>query len=184
MKYEIILTSAFKMELKNIKKRNKDLSKLTEIVNKLANNEELDIKNRDHALINNLRFKNCRECHIEPDWLLVYRKGNDKLILFLTKKLVEFNDWCKENRTKQLDEIIATVRKKLTDYHNYYGITDNSITVEKFYNRSINILLKWLNRRSQRMSFTREEFKELLKEYKIPKPIVKVNIYELVKMQK
>lgn len=67
MKYEIILTSSFKKELKNIKKINKDLSKLAEIVNKLANDEELDIKNRDHALINNLRFKNCRECHIEPD---------------------------------------------------------------------------------------------------------------------
>lgn len=83
MKYEIILTSAFKKELKNIKKRNKDLSKLTEIVNKLANDIELDIKNRDHRLVNNLRFQNCRECHIEPDWLLVYKKDNNNLILFL-----------------------------------------------------------------------------------------------------
>ena len=56
MKYEIILTSAFKKELKNIKKRNKDLSKLTEIVNKLANDIELDIKNRDHQLVNNLSY--------------------------------------------------------------------------------------------------------------------------------
>lgn len=83
MKYEIILTSAFKKELKNIKKRNKDLSKLTEIVNKLANDIELDIKNRDHRLVNNLRFQNCRECHIEPDWLLIYKKDNNNLILFL-----------------------------------------------------------------------------------------------------
>ncbi len=83
MKYEIILTSAFKKELKNIKKRNKDLSKLTEIVNKLANDIELDIKNRDHQLVNNLRFQHCRECHIEPDWLLIYKKDNNNLILFL-----------------------------------------------------------------------------------------------------
>ena len=83
MKYEIILTSAFKKELKNIKKRNKDLSKLTEIVNKLANDIELDIKNRDHQLVNNLRFQNCRECHIEPDWLLGHKKDNNNLILFL-----------------------------------------------------------------------------------------------------
>ena len=48
MTYEIIMTSAFKKGLKNIKKRNKNLSKLTEFVNKLANDEELDIKNRDH----------------------------------------------------------------------------------------------------------------------------------------
>ena len=83
MKYEIIMTSAFKKELKIIKKRNKDLEKLTKIVNKLANNEELDTKYKDHQLINNLRFKNCRECHIEPDWLLVYRKNNNDLILIL-----------------------------------------------------------------------------------------------------
>ena len=74
---------SFKKELKNLKKRNKDLSKLTEIVNKLANDEKLDLKNRDHSLVNNLRFQNCRECHIEPDWLLVYKKNYDELILFL-----------------------------------------------------------------------------------------------------
>lgn len=83
MKYEIIMTSAFKKELKNLKKRNKDLSKLTEIVNKLANDEKLDLKNSYHSLVNNLRFQNCRECHIEPDWLLVYKKNYDELILFL-----------------------------------------------------------------------------------------------------
>lgn len=83
MKYEIIMTSAFKKELKNLKKRNKDLSKLTEIVNKLANDEKLDLKNRDHSLVNNLRFQNCRECRIEPDWLFVYKKNYDELILFL-----------------------------------------------------------------------------------------------------
>lgn len=83
MKYEIIMTSAFKKELLNIKKRNKDLSKLTEIVNKLASDIELDAKNRDYQIINNLRFQNCRECHIEPDWLLVYKKDNSNLILFL-----------------------------------------------------------------------------------------------------
>ncbi len=47
-KYEIVLTSAFKQELKKMKKRNKNLSKLREVVDKLANDIELDIKNRDH----------------------------------------------------------------------------------------------------------------------------------------
>ena len=83
MKYDIILTTSFKKELKNIKKRNKDLSKLTEIVNKLASGQELDAKYRDHTLVNNLKFKDCRECHIEPDWLLVYKKNKNELILFL-----------------------------------------------------------------------------------------------------
>lgn len=83
MKYEIVLTSAFKKELKNIKKRNKDLTKLTEVVNKLASGQELEAKYRDHALANNLRFRDCRECHIEPDWLLVYKKNKSELTLFL-----------------------------------------------------------------------------------------------------
>lgn len=47
-KYEIVLTSAFKQELKKMKKRNKNLSKLSEVVDKLANDIELNIKNRDH----------------------------------------------------------------------------------------------------------------------------------------
>ena len=83
MKYEIVLTNSFKKELKLLKKRNKNLEKLTTVVNALANNETLDKKYKDHQLIDNTRFKNCRECHIEPDWLLVYKKNNTELILFL-----------------------------------------------------------------------------------------------------
>lgn len=83
MKYEIILTTAFKKELKLIKKRKKDLEKLTKVVDCLANDIELEEKYRDHSLNNSARFKDCRECHIEPDWLLVYKKNNKELILFL-----------------------------------------------------------------------------------------------------
>lgn len=83
MKYDIILTNSFKKELKLIKKRNKDLSKLTKVVNTLASGEELEEKYRDHQLTNSPRFKECRECHIEPDWLLVYKKNDKELILFL-----------------------------------------------------------------------------------------------------
>ena len=83
MKYNVVLTSTFKKEVKLIEKRNKDLSKLFEVVDKLTNDEALDAKNRDHALINSIRFTNCRKCHIEPDWLLVYRKTNEDLILYL-----------------------------------------------------------------------------------------------------
>lgn len=85
MKYEIILTSSFKKELKLMKRRNKDLSKLTNVVNLLANGEVLEEKFKDHQLVNSTRFKNCRECHIEPDWLLVYKKNEKELILFLVE---------------------------------------------------------------------------------------------------
>lgn len=83
MKYEIILTFIFKKELKQIKKRHKDLTKLTKVVDDLANDIPLDIKCKDHALISNSRFMNCRECHIELDWLLIYKKNKKDLILFL-----------------------------------------------------------------------------------------------------
>lgn len=85
MKYEIILTSSFKKQLKLMKKRNKNLDKLTKVVNTLASGEELDEKYKDHQLVNSTRFKNCRECHIEPDWLLVYKKNENELILFLVE---------------------------------------------------------------------------------------------------
>ena len=83
MKYDIILTNSFKKELKLIKKRNKDLSKLAKVVNTLASGKELEEKYRDHQLTNSPRFKECRECHVEPDWLLVYKKNDKELILFL-----------------------------------------------------------------------------------------------------
>ena len=83
MKYDIVLTSAFKNSLKTIKKRQKDLEKLTIVVNTLASGQQLEAKYRDHELTNSKYFKNCRECHIEPDWLLVYKINQKELILFL-----------------------------------------------------------------------------------------------------
>ena len=55
------------------------------VVNVLANGKKLDVKYKDHRLSNTKRFKNCRECHIEPDWLLVYRKDNNRLVLLLVE---------------------------------------------------------------------------------------------------
>jgi len=83
--YKIVLTSTFKKQLRLLKKRNKDLSKLTKVVNDLSRGVALDEKYKDHQLFNSTRFKNCRECHIEPDWLLVYMINNKKLILFLVE---------------------------------------------------------------------------------------------------
>ena len=63
-----------------MKKQNKDINKLIEV---LANGEELDSKYRNHKLINDKIFKDCFECHIEPDWLLIYKYKNNELILLL-----------------------------------------------------------------------------------------------------
>ena len=54
-----------------------------EVVVILANRGELDKKYRNHKLINDKYFKDCYECHIEPDWLLIYKYENKELILLL-----------------------------------------------------------------------------------------------------
>lgn len=76
-------TTRFKKDIKKIKKSGKqDFSKLTEIINKLINEEKLDPKHRDHILTGN--YINHRECHIEPDWLLIYKVIDRDLFLTRT----------------------------------------------------------------------------------------------------
>lgn len=81
--YKIVPSSKFNKSLKRIIKQNKDLTKLNTIVNILAKGEKLEEKYRDHKLINFESFKNCRECHIEPDWLLIYAYDDNILYLYL-----------------------------------------------------------------------------------------------------
>lgn len=93
------------------------------------------------------------------------------------KKLTEFNVWCKENRNFELDEIMITFKKKLIGHYNYFGITDNYHMIQKYQWLMYKTLFKWLNRRSQRKSYTWEEFLEMTKEYNIPKAHICVSIY-------
>ena len=81
--YKVVLSSNFKKQYKKVGKQGKDLKKLKVVIDKLANKKVLDAKYRDHNLINDKYYKNCRECHIEPDWLLVYQYEDDKLNLLL-----------------------------------------------------------------------------------------------------
>lgn len=83
MKYEIEITKKFRKDVSKVEKRGLDLDLLKDIVLKLANGEQLSEKNRDHPLSNN--WSGYRECHIQPDWLLVYKIQEDKLILSLTR---------------------------------------------------------------------------------------------------
>ena len=64
--------------MKLAKKQNKDLDKLFEVIDILANGGTLDAKYRDHDLTGN--YKGTRECHIEPDWLLIYEIQNNVLV--------------------------------------------------------------------------------------------------------
>ena len=72
-KYEVKYSNTFKKSLKKVTKQNKNLDKMFYVIEKLANKETLEPKYRNHNLIDDKYYKNCGECHIEPDWLLVYR---------------------------------------------------------------------------------------------------------------
>ena len=85
MKYKIDYTKKFKKQYKLLQRQGKDLNKLHNIIEKLASEVQLDVKYRNHLLINNKYFKNCMECHIEPDWLLVYQVFDKELILLLVE---------------------------------------------------------------------------------------------------
>ena len=72
-------TNRFLKDVKLARKRGKEIDKLEHIVNMLQSEQPLLRKNRDHALSGN--WKSHRECHIEPDWLLIYQTQTGVLIL-------------------------------------------------------------------------------------------------------
>ena len=82
-KYSIDFSSKFKKQLRKIIKQNKDINKLLVVIQMLANKEPLDPKYKDHQLINDKTYKDCRECHLEGDWLLIYKYENKNLVLIL-----------------------------------------------------------------------------------------------------
>lgn len=83
MKYEIVLTKKFKKDLKTARKRGYDLALLSPVVDLLAEGRTLPKKYGDHDLKGD--YAGCRECHITPDWLLIYEIANGELFLYLTR---------------------------------------------------------------------------------------------------
>lgn len=73
----------FKKDFKRIKKRGYDISRLEKIVELLANEVPLPEQFKDHNLSGN--YNGCRECHIAPDWLLIYQVNNNELVLVLSR---------------------------------------------------------------------------------------------------
>ena len=78
---EIVPSNQFKKDLRLAKKRGCQMEHLRDVVNILANEQKLDDKYRDHGLSG--RYNGFRECHVEPDWFLIYRISQDALELFL-----------------------------------------------------------------------------------------------------
>ena len=75
--------TAFKKDYKLIVRRGYNISLMEEIISLLAEQKPLPEKHRDHALSGG--YTGCRECHITPDWLLIYEVNKDELILYLTR---------------------------------------------------------------------------------------------------
>jgi mRNA interferase YafQ len=80
---EIRTTSKFRKDLKLAKKKGLNIALLQEVVDALASGEKLSEKHRDHALTGD--WESFRECHIQPDWLLIYKISGDSLILTLVR---------------------------------------------------------------------------------------------------
>ena len=75
--------NSFKKDYKLMKKRGLNLDKLKFVINQLACGNPLEEKYRDHALTGD--YKGFRECHIEPDWLLIYQIIDEELVLILSR---------------------------------------------------------------------------------------------------
>jgi mRNA interferase YafQ len=75
-------TSQFKRDVKQMQRRGKDLGKLKKVLESLVKDEKLSQKYRDHVLVG--QYKGTRECHIEPDWLLIYELAESEVVLIRT----------------------------------------------------------------------------------------------------
>ena len=84
-KYDVRYSQEFKKSLKKVTKQGKNIEKLLDVVDKLVYKEKLEPKLKNHKLKDDGYFYDCYECHIEPDWLLVYKFLNDELVLLLVK---------------------------------------------------------------------------------------------------
>jgi RNA-directed DNA polymerase len=90
----------------------------------------------------------------------------------LRKSIKAVTIWCKENRHNRIKVIVEMLNSKLRGYFNYYGVMTNSKGIKQFYDKAMKILYKWLNRRSQRKSFTWDEFEAKMKWYGLITPKV------------
>jgi hypothetical protein len=88
----------------------------------------------------------------------------------LRKSIKAFTEWCRENRNNRIKKIVDMLNTKLRGYFNYYGVIGNSKGINEFYKVAVKILYKWLNRRSQRKSFSWKEFDAKMKWYGLLTP--------------
>ena len=106
----------------------------------------------------------------------VKRKSSSKKV---KAKLKRHKEWLQKHRTMDIRLIMGRINLALQGYYNYYCITDNIYDVRNFYDKVKQLLFKWMNRRSQKKSFSWEKFRLFLQKYPLISPEIRVNIYSL-----
>jgi len=91
----------------------------------------------------------------------------------LRKAMADLTEWIKKNRHRGVRPLMATLIRKLRGHYNYYGVTQNSDSLWEYWTHVNRVVYKWLNRRSQRRSFTWKKFNAMLERYKVPRPVIK-----------
>ena len=93
-------------------------------------------------------------------------------------KIKAMKEWIKTHRTLPLEQIFKTVNAKLRGHYQYYGVTDNTREVKNYLAQTKRLLYKWLNRRSQKRSYTWECFNDgLLRTFPLLEPKIKVSLF-------
>ena len=92
--------------------------------------------------------------------------------------LVRMKEWLRTNRVIPIWDLVDKLKSKLRGYYQYYGITDNIFSLGQYAYKVRMLLFKWLNRRSQKRSFTWEKFDKFLDKCALPKPRIRVSIFK------
>ena len=99
-------------------------------------------------------------------------KGN------LKRKLKETKEWLKRVRnTVKLKDWWSTLKAKLNGHYNYFGVSGNYVCLQQYYREVIQMVYKWINRRSQRKSVNWEQFQRVLERTRVPKPRICFSLY-------
>lgn len=92
-------------------------------------------------------------------------------------KIREYKEWIKENRNLKAKDIISKTNEKLRGHYHYFGVSFNMRMLKRYQHEIENLLVKWLNRRSQKKSYTYEKFREMVKIYPLEKPKIYVTLF-------
>lgn len=93
-------------------------------------------------------------------------------------KVLKMKEWIKSHRMMPVEELARKINEKLAGHYQYYGVTDNTREIKCFQNATKWLLFKWLNRRSQRRSYSQNDFfNGLLRTFPILEPKIRVSLF-------